>query len=89
MSKTLLFGLGGIIFIGFFILAFRLTSPVAPPSASTSITPSTGQHVIPSEQNDKAVLPVQVANTSVMSTGSGTVQTVEFSQRSNDRQRSD
>lgn len=78
MNKTLLFGLGGIIFIGFFVLAFQLTNPVAPPSVGTSITPNTEQPGTPSGQNVTTVLPVPVATTSATSANSGAIQKIDF-----------
>lgn len=78
MNKTFLFGIGGIIFIGLFILAFQLTSPITPPSASTSVAPNVEQSAIPSGQNVTTFLPIQVATTSVVNTSSGPAQASSF-----------
>lgn len=78
MNKTLLFGIGGIIFIGLFVLAFRLTSSITPPTANTSTAPSTVQPIIPSGQSVTIAPSVQVATTSVVNTGLEVTPKVDF-----------
>lgn len=77
MNKIIFIGIGGVIVIGLFILAYQLTSPVVPPPSLMG-TSTASSAVVPATPTGQSTTGTPDQGTTAGTTGTGFPQTVDF-----------